>query len=311
MKNAELIDAYFDGQINEMEKQDLFKKMSQDIELKREFNFQSEVIEGIKSARKAELKARLDNVPIGGKSISGTKMAALGGVLLVAGAAYFLYPVQVENATPEKIIPEVTAENTESTTLTSEAEEKEVKTVAENKPVAEPAAVAMKKEKSERTKPAESSAVAEVSETATTVTDEETTTPETIIKANTPKINKPVAMEPMDIDDSEEGEDELLPKLTIAKSDTEINSPTEVKIDNSKKKYPFHYQMKEGRLTLLGDFDSELYEILEFNTEEGNMLYFCYEDKFYNLDKHQSEVKALKEVTDPSLISQLKAARKN
>ena len=64
MENFEKVEAYFNNELNDSEKNDFLNEVESNAELKSEYNFQNEVINGIKEARKAELKAMLDKVPI-------------------------------------------------------------------------------------------------------------------------------------------------------------------------------------------------------------------------------------------------------
>jgi hypothetical protein len=76
MENFEKVEAYFENRLGENEKQDFLKEVESNPELKSEFEFQRQVIEGIKEVRKAELKTMLDNVPI---ASVGTSTSVLNG----------------------------------------------------------------------------------------------------------------------------------------------------------------------------------------------------------------------------------------
>ena len=62
MKHIDKVAAYFDNELSEAEKQDFLKELEANPELKSEFEFQQQVVEGIQAARKAELKAMLDKL---------------------------------------------------------------------------------------------------------------------------------------------------------------------------------------------------------------------------------------------------------
>ena len=60
---------------NELSPDELIKfneELSQNPELVKELNFQKELVEGINANRKAELKARLDSINVGGGLPSST-----------------------------------------------------------------------------------------------------------------------------------------------------------------------------------------------------------------------------------------------
>ena len=54
MTNQEKIEAYFDNQLSADEQKDLFSQLESDASLKKEFEFQEEIVEGLKAYRKQE-----------------------------------------------------------------------------------------------------------------------------------------------------------------------------------------------------------------------------------------------------------------
>ena len=96
MKHINKVEAYFDNTLGEAEKQDFFKEIESNPELKSEFDFQNEIINGIKEARKAELKAMLNKVkvsiaPINNSSTGLLKMFLSTTSILIAGTAFWYY----------------------------------------------------------------------------------------------------------------------------------------------------------------------------------------------------------------------------
>ncbi len=282
MSNNDLLDSYFEGAMSEAEKQDFLNLVSNDSQLNKEFNFQQEVIDGLKSARVAELKARLNNVSVGG-GYSGSiisKVAVIGGVALLAGLGYYFNFNEPVTEQIEVSPKEVTEEIDEL--------------IADN-PETEPEAVEVE-------------------------SADQTTQPEVIEKIILPKstqvnkdeadveINKPQLVEPLEFD---EESDEVLeaPEVGLNTKSENSNPVIDVEIDNSKKKYSFHYQLKDGRLFLYGTFDKGLYEILEFNTSKGKTLYLYYKDKYYGLSRTQTAITPLSEVNDATLLNKLEQVR--
>ena len=86
MNNFEKIEAYFNNELSSSEKNEFLNEIESNSELKSEYNFQNDIINGIKEARKAELKAMLDKVPI---DSTGTASTSLYKVF-VGGAATIL-----------------------------------------------------------------------------------------------------------------------------------------------------------------------------------------------------------------------------
>ena len=78
MENFEKVEAYFENRLGVDEKKGFLKEVESNPELKSEFEFQRQVIEGIKEVRKAELKTMLDNVPI---ASVGTSTSVLSKII--------------------------------------------------------------------------------------------------------------------------------------------------------------------------------------------------------------------------------------
>jgi hypothetical protein len=281
MSKKDLVSAYFDGEMTKLEGNDFLNNVSKDAELKNEFQFQSEIIEGLKAARVSELKAMLDAVPVGGGgAIALGKLAIIGGVLILTGLSYFyisnkdsIQPLTEPKAIEDALDELISSSNNEED-IAEEFEQLEVQ--AEQKSVIS---------KTEIIKPNKESII------------------------TSPQINKPETIEPHEL--IEENNDEFdVPESGLIQKNTTTLSAIDIDVDNSKKKYSFHYQLKAGKLFLYGSFDKGLYEILEFNSPEGKILFLYYKDKYYGLSKNQSEIVPLDEVTEDSLISKLEAARR-
>lgn len=279
MSNNDLLNSYFDGAMSEVEKQDFLNLVSSDPQLEKEFNFQQEVIDGLKNARIAELKARLDNVTIGGGYSSGiiSKVALVGGVALIAGLAYYFNQPEVESI---EVSPKEVVENIDELII----EDSQENTVD--------------LEEATNTTPIES----EDKEENVSATKTKSASKESV------EINKPQLVEPVEL--TQEYDESLeVPGAGLNEKSETSNPVIDVEIDDSKKKYSFHYQLKSGRLFLYGSFDKGLYEILEFNTSKGKTLYLYYKDKYYGLSKAQDEITPLTEVKDSALVNKLERVR--
>lgn len=277
MTNNEQIDAYFNGTLNEAEKQDFIKKLDSNSDLKSEFNFQSDIVAGLHSARKAELIARLDAVTVGGGS---TSIATIGKAALIAAVlssgALIYWNASEEKPTSETVAPRVVEEKIEDlipTLIEPEVEEE----VAED---------ITKKEDDQL-------------ELIADANDER-------ITPKKPEINKPNIVEPLELT-TENYEDEM-PESFENEDPTELSN-IDVEIDNSKRKYSFHYQFKDGKLFLFGSFDKGLYEIIEINSSNDKALYLFYKESYYTLNKSKSDITELSELNDTSLLTRLEKIR--
>ena len=78
MSQFDLIEDYLTNRLDENARATFETQMNADPELRAEVGLQKGIIEGVKSARAAELKAMLNNVPVGGAT------TALTGKIVIA-----------------------------------------------------------------------------------------------------------------------------------------------------------------------------------------------------------------------------------
>ncbi|MEO0552888.1 MAG: hypothetical protein AAF149_06805 [Bacteroidota bacterium] len=286
MDNLELIDAYLREEMDSSQKSSFEKKLASDPDLKGQFEFQSKIVAGIKEARKMELKAMLDQVAVGGfQSISLGKTAA---TFLVAGLV--VWSIYYFNRAPEEQQFLPIAQESES------AED----LIIENEVISEPATEKTEKEST-------------VDQQADQLSTDTQRTGSANINEGEPVISEPKINKPELISDFEgDGSDAdslLAPGSVAVNGETKELSSIDVSVDNTKKKFTFHYQFKNGRLFLYGDFSSDLYEILEFNTDRKKALFLFYKGKFYDLDGKNERIVELKTVKNKALVAKLEEAR--
>jgi hypothetical protein len=281
-RDFELLDDYIGNRLDKGERESFEGKLQADPELQRELKLQQGIIESLRKARAAELKSMLNNVPLSaipGESSSMARWAGISVVLLVAiGLYFYLKPVQQEQAAPP----------TESVTVTppvSETEgDKEVLSTEE--PATQDAAPDTKSPANDVTKTTKPAASEKASETP-----------------KSPEIN---VYEP-----EQETETETAPEVNISKASKiePASSDISTEIVSTNKNYTFHYQFKDDKLILYGAFDKNLYEIMEFISEEKRTIFLHYKNNFYLLNQSGEKVKPLSPVNDPVLIRKLTEQR--
>lgn len=295
MNNFDLIDAYLDNDMNPEELQRFEQQLSSNAELKRELGFQQELIVGIQQARRLELKARLDNVAVGGNSVgqSLTLSKVITGIIILGLVGWGIYSLY-DNETSQDFMPVADANQ--------ETVEELIEDQSENIPVTEEASP---NAESDTPEDAEASMNTEANEKPQLKSEESVPEVREVIK---PDIKKPEMI--TGFDGAEEIADSLQAPGTVASGKKESNLSTiDVAIDNTRKKYTFHYQFKGGKLFLYGDFSSGLYEILEFNPRNDKTLFLYFQNNYYSLDNKQDKIVRLESVKDRSLIMKLKEAR--
>jgi hypothetical protein len=274
MSNFDLIDDYVANRLSESERSAFEAGMNADPALKSEVDTQSMIVEGIRKARAAELKAMLNKVPVGGAvSLWGdwsvVKMAATIGVAGIIGTSLYLYlkdSNEVINNIPKAEVPIdslIPKENNTEPVVTEPIKEEEK--------------------------------------------EAEVTTPQT----KRPKPRKITATSPKVV--VEDPSSELLSgtkttdpasvstKAVISVATIQVERPTNTR-------YTFHYQFTDEKLFLYGPFEGVLYEILEVHGD-NHALFLYFKDNFYHLDESKAEATDLTPIRDRALIQKLKEFR--
>lgn len=291
-RDLELLDRYIANGLKGEEKAAFEQQLNADPELSREYSSQQSIAEGIRHARRVQLKAMLNNIPVpaptGGEAVLAKTLAGL----LVAGAigaGVYLYlkpgkettTAQQESAAtetqPESVVTSDTAPATE-TSSTAPAAQHETATP----PAPGEQAPAAATNKTARSK-----------DTAATVPDAST-----MAKPNVTVF-----------DPSEEGGNTAAhDDGSLRESSTEPKSAKaeiEVRTDSNNKKYTFHYQFKEGKLYLYGSFEKNLYEIMEFFSDNKRTVFLFYKDSYYLLNEESDKIRPLTPISEPVLLKKL------
>jgi hypothetical protein len=277
MNNFELIDNYLTNRLGDAEKVEFEKQLASDPSLKADVTLQRQILEGVKKARAAELKAMLQKVPVGGSASFNFPMLRMAagvvgaGLLIAALSFYFKNGKEVPNMSSSiedsinKVDPkdfEPLEEPTVSPTQPSENKEKKVEESIDKK---------QDNSKKETARPTEQAR---------------------------PKIEA--------VDPSNEMIDNAEKKSVVRESSKSAITASHiaVDVDSANKKYSFHYQFSKGKLMLYGSFDKALYEILEISGENHSVFMF-YKDNYYLLNEKQTSITLLEPIKDKSLIAKL------
>ena len=277
MSNFELIDDYLANRLEGKEREGFESQLNNDPALKSEVEIQRQIVEGIKQARAAELKAMLSRVPVtgGGAQVEFSVLRIAAGVILAgvvtAAVYYYFNPSQfppIDNAAadvtqPDKVIPK---ENKPESSLPESQEQKQ--------PTATP----------------------DKSDDDGEKQDSEQSTP-----AIKPDLN--VTNPSDDLEENDKPGNERPAKNPVISP-----SNIQVQMDPSNKKYDFHYQFSGDKLMLYGSFDRSLYEVLEINNGDHG-LFLYYKNNFYLLKESQQEITKLSPIQDKALLKKLQEYR--
>ena len=279
MSNFELIDNYLTNRLNSQEREVFEQQMKSDPTLKADVEFQTSIVEGLKKARAAELKAMLNKVPVTSTpaQFSALKIASgLVGTAVLVSAIYLYFQ---SNNQPE--LPNPSSPIEDSINEKEQAKE-EIKTLDK---------LTQEEQSTESNK---------------TEANKEPSVKPTQKSTPSKNITKPK----LDVVDPSEDLTESTPtRESIEPSKPGLATPAmEVEIDSTNKKYSFHYQFVSGKVILFGSFDKSLYEILEIHGEAHSTFLF-YKDNYFTLDESKNEVTPLVVIKDKSLIKKLKEYR--
>ena len=106
-KYIEQVGAFLDNELSGDELTSFNEELARNPELAKELNYQQELVEGIKDNRRAELKARLDNVQIGNGLWSGSAVKIFSGVLIVGGIGFGIYQISTPTSITNEDAPEL------------------------------------------------------------------------------------------------------------------------------------------------------------------------------------------------------------
>lgn len=280
-RDLELLDEYLTNRMKGSDKSDFELRLRQDPDLQSELNFHQHIADGLRKARIKELKDMLGKVPVAsGFDYSNLiKWTGAGAIATGIGIGLYLYfqsPAEIATVQHEKL--EAPAEK--KVTPPAPATETESATSATDSEANQPA---LKKRPSE---PAPEKA------------------------AGSTPVNDPKKVEVFDpTADAETDPSNSAPVVTPPGERT--NTPSRsVVVDNDNRKYKFHYQLDGDNLTLYGDFEQNLYTIMEFKSEDTQTVIFMYyKNNYYLLNQSSGTVNRLVPVNDPSLLKRLREQR--
>ena len=288
-RDLELLDDYLSNRLKGPERIEFERRLETDASLQSELALQRELIEGIRAARVAELKTMLNQLPVppaSGGSIAAKFAAWALAVAVVGLGGYYLWQ---RSTTEEATSPETSAKYSEEPAITDESLQDE-QPAEETAPAIDdteaPAA-------DDSDVPAEQPAAQEETETA-------------------PKVSPPIQPDVTPYDPTRELEtpNGRPEPLSDPGEPHTVESSIVVEVVDTGKRNDFHYQFKDGKLYLLGSFEKDLYEIMEFfNDDNKRTVFLYYNSAFYLLDETRREPTPLTAISDPELLQKLRKYR--
>jgi hypothetical protein len=270
-RDLELLDDLLTNRLSAEDKAYIETRLQQDPDLQREYSIQQNIAEGLKAARKAELKAMLNNVAIPAAGPQIGRWVSAGTIALLLGVGAYLYVKPTDEA--------------------KQTDENQPVTIEEKK-TEEPIA----------TTPAEPESKPEI-ENKTSKPDQVKATPR---QAQPVPKKKVEVFDPTASGDEDGGENATQPESGGGVAQALESEPQATVIDHEK--YKFHYQVNGLEVKLYGPFNNEPYTILDFNQGETRTIFLYYGKKYYRLAE-TSTITPLSAVNDPVLLQKLREYR--
>lgn len=281
-KDFELLDDYIANRLDGAQRASFEQKLMADPDLKNEFTLQQSLIENIRRSRARELKSMLQNIPVpagtqaGGMSAGAKALLATVVTALVVTGIYLYFKQEPPPAgiTPSEAVPAPEIRKDPEPVIREEAEDQTKDTNTDVSPAP--------------------------------------------VTRNTDGVARqsPVTQPSIDVyDPSEETaatQDVTIPADESPRTSASYGGSTiAVEIDKHHRHYSFHYQFRDGKLFLYGPFEQNLYEILEFISEDKTTIFLFYKEGYYLLKEVDDKIRPLVIITEPALLNKLKEYRKN
>jgi hypothetical protein len=282
---SEQIEAYLKGELSPESASVLENEIAKNPILSNELDLQKSIINTLRESRKAELKARLNNIDVQSGTNSWWKYAAVASLVTSFGAwMYFSTSPVIKVEQSEEV-----NKSEEKVSYTSEGAVNNNAALAPNKEV-----------NLEKVAKKELAAKETSSNKATKKDKKIKDQIPSLPTLNTPEEGRESAPLNKDLD---------APRHNLTSTPHLGSTVAGVEVVKSKK-HKFHYRYFDTKLFLYGNFDSKTYDILELNTSEGQSLYLKYENKYFSLEQNKTEVSKLEQVTKLDILNKLEEIQK-
>jgi hypothetical protein len=284
MSKFESIVDFLSNRLSAQDRAAFEQEAASDPSLKADLELQKHIIEGVRNARRLELKSMLNSLPVGGSIGSGLTAAKIAGsvltVAVIGTITYFVLPEKKEDKNVQT--PAVTMAPEKKAEITPE----KIETFAPAKENATSSPLA--------TKPG--------TEKITTTTKQAPSVAVSAEQKQQPKIEV--------VDPTEDMVDSKGKETATISATRKSSTASRIAVDTdaSNKRYNFHYQFSGSKLVLFGPFDKSLYEILEINGDQKSVFLF-YKGDYYLLSDKQRAITPLEPIRDSVLIKKLKEYR--
>jgi hypothetical protein len=319
--SSEKIEAYLRNELSPVEKAEFEERISRDPLLQNELTLQQETITSLQEFRKAELKARLNRIDMSeteatsGNFYNYLKVAGLliMAVMLGYGTMWYInQPKSNQTALSEQVIDTTKANIPLSQT---KSDQPESTSVPDKQSISEPTkdeiiSSTPIEEKNKPVQPALKSRPVQSNQHVTEPTGSKAIRPENQLEVQQREAPKtatqyPEAPETKQMDSVEKSQPNtkhgIEPNSGGKISSESGKGPGGLIVTYNESPYKFHYDTRNNRLTLYGNF-SKGYKKVLWNEQE----YIYFEGDFYLIKPHQLTITPLIKITDEELIDKLR-----
>jgi hypothetical protein len=275
-----LFDNYFQGKMDPAEQVEFEIQLHNDPLMQGEFELQKDIVNAIQESRRQDIKARLDQIKVGGtQPFNFVNIAASVTLATIVSVGSYLYFSNKADNDITKI------------DLTSSV--KQTYQLDDTMPSIPEAMV-------DRNETEEILAIEQTPQ-VTTRTEAEVMEPVAVI---VPNIEMPTVPENFEDVNSLEIEDDLA-NNTQGFDNIRNSEVPSFEIENKFKEDLFHYQFYDGKLYLYGDFKNTPYNIIELKSDNKRRVFLNHLNTYYLLSLSQKEMAPLVEIKDSTLIKEL------
>jgi hypothetical protein len=285
-KDLERLDDYIANRLTAKERVDFEQKLASDPVLQSELAMQQRIADAIRHARRTELKAMLNSIPVTAIHTSGsaTSVAKIMSAIVIAGLTatgiYYYYQRSQPAANHDTMVP-LAEESSPVNTADSSSSTKEPVVIG-----TQPSAEVPRSNEQQ---------------------------PTSVPSAHKASESNAVSKPKLDVFDPAAEQEEEAARSSAARPaenpEPASASTIEVQTEKNHKRYTFHYQFREEKLYLYGNFEQNLYEIMEFFDENKRTVFLYYKNSYYLLKDDNDKIKPLTPITDAQLLRKLKAYR--
>jgi len=276
-----VVESFLDNDMSPGEREIFNEQLASDPLLQQEYQFQLSIIEGLRESRKAELKNRLSNIPVGvvfqSALLSSTAFKLITSVVLITltGVGIFLLNTNPVN-TFETISTTNGVTNYQLHFLNPTALPDKLDLV-DNQFIQE-----------------------KITELTSTPNEARVNNIAARAEVSVPMIDESLATENID---------HIVPAIEKVSHVQDFEGTETLKnfdIKNIKsKKYDFHYKFIKGKLFLYGDFSGFPFDILEINNTDTKRLFLYHGKHYYRLTITQPTIQPLIKIENEKLIEEL------